>query len=296
MEYSDKGDFVKYLPHNDTDTLWQLYCTTLGKRKIPPGIVYPPGKKKHPPEYRSVGSSGRVLNEFQFVYITNGRGVLRMKQGNYEITAGTGLIVFPGIWHWYAPDSDTGWDEYWIGFRGNYGEILLENGILSKEKPTLDIGINSSLVHLFQEMFEIAKREQSGFQPKLTGSVIRLLAYCLSYSQQRSHGSETEQLVQKARMMMVDNLFGSLEMEDISTALGISYTHFRSIFKDYTGQSPYQYYLNLKINKAKELLESGDFAVKEVAHDLSFENQYYFSRLFKKKTGVSPSCWHEACT
>jgi AraC-like DNA-binding protein len=43
------------------------------------------------------------------------------------------------------------------------------------------------------------------------------------------------------------------------------------------------------------MLETGEYAVKEVAHDLAFENQYYFSRLFKKKTGVSPSCWQEAC-
>ena len=286
---------IKYLPHNDTDVLWQLYCTTLGMRKIAPGTLYPPGKKQHPPEYRSVGSSGRVLNEFQFVYITEGGGSLRMKQGDYAVSPGTGFFVFPGVWHWYSPDINTGWDEYWVGFKGAYGETLLSNGILSIERPALEIGINSTIVHLFQEMYEIAKREPPGFQPKLAGSVIRLLAYSLSFSQRRHQDSETEQLVQRARLMMEDHLFGNLEMEEISHQLGISYTHFRSIFKDYTGQSPYQYYLNLKINKAKELLEAGDYAVKEVAHDLSFENQYYFSRLFKKKTGVSPSCWHEAC-
>ena len=295
MQQDKNGAFVKYLPHNDTDTLWQLYCTTLGMRKIAAGTVYPPGKKQHPPEYRSVGSSGRVLNEFQFVYITEGRGSLRMKEDNCEISPGTGFFVFPGIWHWYAPDLETGWDEYWVGFKGEYAEALLSKGVLSVRRPTMDIGINSNIVHLFQEMFETAKREPPGFQPKLTGSVIRLLAYCLSFSQQRGQGSEAEQLVQKARLMMEDHIFGNLDMEEISRQLGISYTHFRSIFKNYSGQSPYQYYLNLKINKAKELLETGEYAVKEVAHDLSFENQYYFSRLFKKKTGVSPSCWHEAC-
>lgn len=295
MEYDDSGSYVKYLPHNDTDTLWQLYCTTLGMRKIPAGVVYPPGKKQHPPEYRSVGSSGRVLHEFQFVYITEGRGTFKMRHGEYPITSGTGFIVFPGLWHWYAPDIETGWDEYWVGFKGEYAEALLSNEILSKSRPTLDIGINSTIVHLFQELFEVGKREPPGFQPKLAGSLIRLLAHSLSFVQQKSHGSETERLVQKARMIMEDHVFNNLEMECISEQLGLSYTHFRSLFKDYSGQSPYQYYLNIKINKAKELLESGEHSVKEVAFDLGFENQYYFSRLFKKKTGVSPSCWHETC-
>jgi AraC-like DNA-binding protein len=295
MKNGEDGYFLKYLPHNDTDILWQLYCTTVGMRKIPPGTVYPPGKKQHPPEYRSVGTSGRILNEFQFVYITGGQGDLWMKQGDYKITPGTGFFVFPGVWHRYASDLDTGWDEYWVGFRGEYGEALLSNGVLSTGRPAVDIGINSTMVHLFQELFETAKREPPGFQPKMAGSVIRLLAYSLSFSHQRNQGSETEQLVQKARLMMEDHLFGNLDMEEISHHLGISYTHFRSIFKNYSGQSPYQYYLNLKINKAKELLETGAYAVKEIAHDLAFENQYYFSRLFKKKTGISPSCWHEAC-
>lgn len=295
MANNDELTYSKYLPHNDRDILWQLYCTTLGMNKIPAGSGYPPGEKKHPPEYRSVGSTGRVLNEFQFVYISSGKGKFKTKTEEYGIQEGIGFLVFPGVWHWYAPDTETGWDEYWVGFTGEYGENLLRNDILSVDRPVLDVGINPTIVHLFQEMFEIAKREPPGFQPKLTGSVIRLLAHSLSFDQQRSHGSETEQLVQRARMVMEDYVFNNLEMEKISNQLSMSYTQFRTMFKDYTGQSPYQYYLNIKINKAKALLEAGEYNVKEVAYELGFENQYYFSRLFKKKTGVNPSCWNEAC-
>ncbi|MFP4561935.1 MAG: AraC family transcriptional regulator [Spirochaetia bacterium] len=295
MSTSRNTDFIKYLPFNDTDTLWQLYCTTLGFREIPPGTIYPPGKKKHPPEYRSVGTSGRVLNEFQIVYLSGGRGKLRMRQGEYPLSAGMAFLVFPGVWHWYASDLETGWDEYWVGFKGRYAQTLLENGILSTDRPVIEVGISSTITHLFHEMFETAEREPPGFQPKLAGSVIRLLAYSLSYASQQSHGDETERIVQQARISMENHLFDNLDMEELSGQLEISYTHFRTLFKNYTGQSPYQYYLNMKINKAKEMLETGELSVKEVALDLAFENQYYFSRLFKKKTGVSPSCWYREC-
>ena len=55
--------------------------------------------------------------------------------------------------------------------------------------------------------------------------------------------------------------------------------------------TPYQYFIGIKMHKAKELLEGGDQAVKEVAFRLGFKDEYYFSRLFKSKTGVSPSQW-----
>lgn len=292
MDTRRNGHFFKYLPFHYNDTLWQLYCTTVGHRDIPPGTVYPPEKTKHPPEYRSVGSAGRILKEFQFIYISEGKGKYRTKTKEFALKEGTGFLVFPGVWHWYAADMKTGWHEYWFGFKGEYGEILLKNGIISPDNPVLDIGVNSTLVHLFQEMMDIAEREPPGFQPKLAGSVIRLLAYSLSFSQQKAHGTETEQIVQKARTTMEDNVYSVLEMDELSRRLGVSYTQFRTLFKDYTGHSPYQYFLHMKINKAKELLQTGEFSVKEVANRLAFENQYYFSRLFKKKTGVNPSCWH----
>jgi AraC-like DNA-binding protein len=55
--------------------------------------------------------------------------------------------------------------------------------------------------------------------------------------------------------------------------------------------TPYQYYIHMKIHKAEDLLEQENVTVKEVAFHLGFEDQYYFSRLFKNKTGVAPSDW-----
>jgi AraC-like DNA-binding protein len=55
--------------------------------------------------------------------------------------------------------------------------------------------------------------------------------------------------------------------------------------------TPYQYYIHIKIHKAEGIMEQEDIPVKEVAYKMGFEDQYYFSRLFKNKTGLSPSAW-----
>jgi len=61
------------------------------------------------------------------------------------------------------------------------------------------------------------------------------------------------------------------------------------MFKQYTGIAPVQYQLDLKIRRAREMLVSTDRTIKEIAYDLGFQSIHYFSRLFKKKTGVAPS-------
>jgi len=104
-------------------------------------------------------------------------------------------------------------------------------------------------------------------------------------------GSETEALVQKARFRFLENLARPLDLESFAHELRLDYPAFRRLFKDYTGLSPYQYFLQLKIHRARHLLQEGNLSVKEVAFELGFDNQYYFSRIFKKKTGRSPSDW-----
>jgi AraC-like DNA-binding protein len=71
--------------------------------------------------------------------------------------------------------------------------------------------------------------------------------------------------------------------------MGISYSTFRRDFKRQTGLSPLQYHLLLKIEKAKELLINTELKAKEIAYKLGFDSDYYFCRLFKQKTGISPA-------
>jgi AraC-like DNA-binding protein len=55
--------------------------------------------------------------------------------------------------------------------------------------------------------------------------------------------------------------------------------------------TPYQYYIHIKIHKAEELLGDKNISVKETARRMGFEDQLYFSRIFKQKTGITPSDW-----
>lgn len=74
----------------------------------------------------------------------------------------------------------------------------------------------------------------------------------------------------------------------LADTVAMSYDNFRRRFKNQLGISPHQYLLQVKIDRAKELLLFTDSEVKDIAQQVGFPDPYYFSKVFKDKTGVSP--------
>jgi len=97
-----------------------------------------------------------------------------------------------------------------------------------------------------------------------------------------------EAIVDKARLLFRSNIEQNISPVDVANELQISYSRFRKIFKEYTGLAPGQFQIQLKIHKAKELLTNTTKSVKEIAFELNFESNFYFSKLFKEKVGLTP--------
>ena len=84
-------------------------------------------------------------------------------------------------------------------------------------------------------------------------------------------------------------LFKNMNMAQLALRLNIDYSIFRKMFKEYTGISPGQYHLSLRIRQAKDLLINTNLSIKEISYRLGFESIFYFSRVFKSKTGINPT-------
>jgi AraC-like DNA-binding protein len=158
-------------------------------------------------------------------------------------------------------------------------------------EPVLDIGLHDFVLQSFHQIFDCARAEQPGYQQVLGARISGLLADSSRLSRHHDPISEDERLVERAKFLLADNITEQMDIGWLSHSLGIGYSRFRTMFKNQTGLSPYQYFLNLKIGLAKQLLEQGNYSIKEISHMLSFDDPYYFSHLFKKKTGLAPSRW-----
>src|SRR5690606_8468446 len=103
----------------------------------------------------------------------------------------------------------------------------------------------------------------------------------------------TEQKIEWARILMTERLETPIDMPDLAAELAMSYSLFRKCFRKITGISPGQYYLRQRLDKARELLATTLLPVEEVARLLGFESVFYFSRVFKNKTGHSPTAYRK---
>ena len=92
---------------------------------------------------------------------------------------------------------------------------------------------------------------------------------------------------------MKENINGSIALETIAAELGLGYTWFRRAFKEYTGISPAQYQLQMKQNRAKELLTNSNLNISEIAYELGFDSASHFCTFFKSREKFTPTEYRE---
>ena len=280
-------NFFKYTTKNTEDKNWGLYINVIGCAAISENSDYPP--EGHPIGYNFNWTNGRVLHEYQLNYITNGDGILETKKGKYRVEEGSVIILYPGIWHRFRP-SKNGWNEHYVGFNGEFAAKMFQHDFFVNKEPMVKIGFNEDFLRFFIELQQLVQNEKPGYQQMCSGLVVTMLSSILSIKKNENFsGKEIEKIIQKACMIIRENLDSNLNMEKVAQNLNVGYSNFRKMFKKYTGISPAQYSLSLRIRQAKDLLNNTDLSVKEISYQVGFNSIDYFSRVFKSKTGKNPT-------
>ena len=206
-----------------------------------------------------------------------------------KVEAGHIFLLFPGEWHSYHPISETGWEEYWIGFKGENVDKKVANGFFAPDSPIFRIGISEQLVSLYARAIEIAKKQPPGYQQQLAGKINHMLGIVYSNSKRDAFEiSKIEDSINRAKLFIQENLHADLTPMLIAENLQINYGYFRRIFKQYTGFSPNHYIIEMRILRSKQLLHTADLNSQQIAFDCGFDDSGYFCTLFRKKVGMYP--------
>lgn len=284
------ANYYKYLPLSQQDEDWGLHVLNTGHNRVASHQEYP--SRSHPGHHYFNWRQGRILQEFQVVYITKGNGYFESTHcSQKKIQAGTVFILFPGEWHRFKPDPSTGWDEYWVGFEGSILKKLFDKKFFQLSSPVFHIGLHENILSLFSDIIKAAETEKAGYQPYISGAVLHLLGqiYMLMKQQSLPLDDDTEAIITKAKILLRKGIDSKLSISEVAKELRVSYSWFRKTFKTYTGIAPGQYLQQLRIEQAKFFLLDRSRTVKSIAYDLNFNSAFHFSALFKAKTNMSPA-------
>jgi AraC-like DNA-binding protein len=282
------NEYFKYLTTSEEDINWGLYLKVAGYARIKANTHYP--TNEHPSEYYFEWKNGRVLHEFQLNYITEGTGIFENSAGKFQVKPGSLLVIFPDEWHRYRPLKKTGWVENYVGFNGSVASHLLKHPTFSVRQPVIQCGIREDIIDSYLKIFDLIEKEHPGYQQIASGMVVKLLGYIISIEKRKGFsGKQISKVIEEVRFLMRQNAAQEFDLEELACRHNVGYSYFRKMFKKYTGVSPGQYHLQLRIIRAKELLISTDKSIKEISLELGFQTIHYFSLIFKKKVGMNPS-------
>lgn len=290
-ETKDEKAWFRYMPVSPDAKEWGAYVSNAGFMVVPPGTHYPPYESEHPKDHFFTWEHGRALASYQFVYITRGAGVFESEgSGQQAVRAGDLMVIFPQTWHRYRPSAEVGWDEYWLEFDGEYICRLMAREEFTLQHPILHIGLRDEILDLFLKSLEILRKEEPEYQLLLGTLATQTIARVLSALKQNSYEDRPiTEAIREAKRWLLCEPSRNENLEHLASRLNMSYSSFRRLFKAETGYSPRQFALEANLQKAADLLMRTETPVNRIAQQCGMESVFYFSRLFKKKNGCTPT-------
>jgi AraC-like DNA-binding protein len=285
--------YSRYFPSDPASAGWGWRILDAGRQQIDPQADYPGAG--HPLGYLFDRSGRRTLNEFQIVFIAEGCGQFESATlAPSSVSKGTALLLFPGEWHRYQPDPDTGWLEYWVGFRGADATRVMHQ-FFRPQSAMLPTGHGAALVRLFDQLLHWAGQDSTGHDQIAASHIPLLLAFLKAGQTDANHPENTDAaIISQAKAAMLRDLSKRSDLEALARDLGCSYSRFRFAFKRQTGHAPREFENRIKLNRSRDLLLHNQLSVSQTADELGFSSVYYFSRAFKQAFGQSPQKWLKA--
>jgi len=232
--------------------------------------------------------NGRL--DYQLIYIYKGAGHFCI-DGEWKKLAAGSIVLFrpsvPQFYSYYAQDKP---EVYWIHFTGNQCEQILERYAVG----TCYIGENFSVKLLFQYIITELQLKKPYYEDVILENFYILLAKIHRSFDQTLHHSENDFSLDRLIREINSKYMENWTVASMADFCKLSESYFSHTFKQRMGVPPMQFLNNLRMEKAKEFLTANSMSVATVARLVGYEDPLYFSRVFRKCTGVAPHKFYQS--
>lgn len=226
--------------------------------------------------------------DFQLLYVANGSLTFGIKGEMHCVSEGGVVIYQPREAQYYLYDIKKAPEVYWLHFSGAGVCKYLED-LGFKDKPWYPAGLKNEYPAIFDKIIRELQLKILHCRELTNNYALELfLLISRNMSEKNINQHKINEHVQKMIELINKNISSEHSIREYARLCNMSTCWFINCFKGYTGKTPQQYITDLRISKAKELLAYSSFNITEIASIVGYENPFYFSRIFKKVTAMSP--------
>lgn len=272
-----------------------LYLTGAGRDEVPPHTPYP--RQHHPELYDFSWQNGRVLPEYQFLFVHQGRGEFESReQERLELEAGTMILLFPGVWHRYRPLPKTGWTEYWISINGEMLFRLQDRGFLDPKHPVVHPGNPERVIVQYEKIIEFITKHPDRQPASLYARAMMITAEVLDENEQfqtvlpelDEHARDENSVVTQAALQTIWNhSHRKLSVAAIARKIGVTTRTLERHFRSTMGQTVLEHITNCRLDRARRMLCETDLSNKYIAFAAGFISLSHMCKVFQRELSVT---------
>lgn len=253
-----------------------LFITDIG--------YYPKAEHHHRIREKGVG-------QYVLIYCVDGSGFYVVDGKRHEVKKNQYFILPIGKPHEYGSTEGHFWTVYWLHFCGKAAHVFAEGAATPQ---TINVTMQSRIserINIFDEILTTLHFGDSIEDLRYASSLLSHFLASMRYLGQfrRAKASAEKDIVEQAIHYMRENIENRITMAEVLRYVGYSQSHFSTVFKKKTGMSPLSYFNRLKVEHACKLLKTTDLKVNMICYKVGIEDPLYFSRLFSKVMGMSPT-------
>lgn len=225
------------------------------------------------------------LDDYLLVMTISGRGYLRYREMDYNLDPGSGFLIDCKEGHSYRTDKENLWEMVWIHFKGGFSSAYVE-------ETHLQLGVVFRDTEFYMrdrilEIHQLIRIRDSRTNIFATNILVDLFTKLISEGQEAKKNVLPD-IVIEARTYIDDHYSQSVCIGELSKNLGVSKSYLFRLFKKHLSQTPYDYLLHLRLNKAKMLLMHTEYGISEVARQVGFESDSHFINYFRGVEETTP--------
>lgn len=235
------------------------------------------------------------------IYCLDGEGELEVEGQKQRVRPGDILLIPRGIKHAYKARPSNPWTIYWTHFHGHHAADFIQHIAARKNGQNqliIPIGIHSRLASDFEALLE-ARESTYNINAYICAAnqlrqILSHIALLKPLARHKQSGDGLD--IERVHSLMQARIHEQLDLDTLAETVNLSKYHFVKKYKEITATTPINHFIQLKIERACHLLDTTNNHVNEIAFSVGYEDAYYFSRIFKKLMGVSPSQYRKMRT